>query len=235
MRLLSSLGSKREIIMSKLRFPLEFLDVLTLQDRWQCSLNIIQALAELKEIRFFVRPVVLEIALERIFSDRKRYKNILENLSHRQIDHRDVYLLFKSRDVGVKVRNFDEYNIDISVEFCDLVIPITDVEAFENRCLNTVRNTFKLLSKDFTCVLFNGQEYTFGVMQAKVLERLWKAYQDGVPWVYGKHILSDIGSGSERIQSIFSHNKYWRRLVLSDGNGKYRLNLANRPNKNLIA
>lgn len=66
MRLLSSFGIKRGI-MTKLKFPLEFLDVLTLQDRWQCSLNIIQALAELKEIRFFVRPVVLEIALERIF------------------------------------------------------------------------------------------------------------------------------------------------------------------------
>ena len=61
--LLSFWGIKRGT-MSKLRFPIEFLDVLTLQDRWQCSLNIIQALAELKEIHFFVRPVVLEIALE---------------------------------------------------------------------------------------------------------------------------------------------------------------------------
>ncbi len=232
MELLSFWGIKRGT-MSKLRFPIEFLDVLTLQDRWQCSLNIIQALAELKEIHFFVRPVVLEIALEGFVSDRKRYKSVLENLIHKQIDHRDVYTLFKSKNTGVKIRNFDVSGTNLLVEFCDLVIPITDVEAFENRCLSTVKNSFKLLSKDFTCVLFNGQEYTFGAMQAKVLERLWKAYKEGVPWVYGKHILSDIGSGSERIQSIFSHNKYWRRLVLSDGNGKYRLNITSRP-KNII-
>ena len=62
-------------------------------------------------------------------------------------------------------------------------------------------------------------------MQAKVIKRLWKAREDGKPWVYGKYILRDIGSNAERIKNIFSHNKHWRKIVLSDNTGKYKLNL----------
>ena len=60
---------------------------------------------------------------------------------------------------------------------------------------------------------------------------LWEAREKGELWVYGKRILSDIGAGSARIQSIFRNHKYWREIVGTDSKGRYRLKLP--PKKDL--
>lgn len=219
--------------MTKLKFPLESLDVEELQARWQCGLNVIKLLAAQRKLCFYVLPVALEIALETSAIPKEQYDDALENLVHKQVDHRDVYKVLTNMGGTIAARNLIVDGKAISLGMDDLIVQLSDVIAFENQCEMATNSTFELLSDDFTCILFMGREYNFGPQQAKVIENLWHAYQAGNPWVYGKHILVTIGSGSDRIQSIFKRHHNWRDLVLSDGNGKYRLNLDNCPRERL--
>lgn len=217
--------------MLKIDFPVAFLDVESLENRWNCGLNIIQTMAETEKIRFFLRPVVLELALDEI----GLAPTTMKKLQRHHIDYRDVHLLFKNKTEKIPVRGFcipsKSHSPLIYAEFCDLIIPLDNVEAFEHLyCANDQYNQdLHLLSDDFTCFIWRGREFTFGEMQAKVIKRLWQAREDGTPWMYGKRILTDIGAGSNRIQSIFNHNTLWKSIILSDKNGKYRLNLPPKP------
>lgn len=211
--------------MLNLNLPVAFLDIEGLENRWHCGLGAIQTMAETEKIRLFLRPVVLDLAL-----DAAPITPIaMRKLRSHHLDYRDVYLMFKNKTDKIPVRGFynkDEHIPTIYAEFCDMIIPLEMVEAFEhlyNKDLPT--QDFQPLSDDFTCFLWRGREYKFGEMQAKVIKRLWQAREDGSPWMYGKRILTDIGSGSDRIQSIFNHNASWRNIILSDRNGKYKLNL----------
>ena len=49
--------------MAELDFPIEFLDIESLAQRWKCGNAIIQALAETDKLKFCLRPAALEIAL----------------------------------------------------------------------------------------------------------------------------------------------------------------------------
>jgi len=213
--------------MLKLNFPVAFLDIEGLENRWQCGLGVIQTMAETEKIHLFLRPVVLDIALDTICLAPAEKKKLR---SH-HLDYRDIYLLFKNKNNKIPVRGFyGKENTRLPIiyaEFCDLIIPLDMVEAFEHLHSddNGPDQEFHPLSDDFTCFVWRGREYKFGEMQAKVIKRLWQAREDGSPWMYGKRILTDIGSGSDRIQSIFNHNTSWRNIVLSDKNGKYKLNL----------
>ena len=218
--------------MLQLNFPVAFLDIEGLENRWQCGLGAIQTMAETDKIRLFLRPVVIDIAL----ATSLHTPATIKKLQKHHIDYRDVHLLFKNKTGKIPVRGFyneEDKNIPtIYAEFCDLIIPLDMVENFEHLYSNDSHtHEFRVLSDDFTCFLWRGREYKFGEMQAKVIKRLWQAREDGAPWMYGKRILTDIGSGSDRIQSIFNHNTAWRSIILSDRNGKYKLNL---PPKNHV-
>lgn len=221
----------KRTFMSGLDIPVEFLDVEDLAQRWKCRISTIESLAETDKIKFCLRPAALEIALAR--TPPETYTTMVQKLASLYIDHRYVYLMFKNKEHKIEVARIG--NIDVKeilkdplrVDFFDLVIPITQVEDFEfiNGTNNTIEHEFKLLSDDFTCFIWHGREYQFGEQQAKVIKRLWQAREDGTPWIYGKRILRDIDSNADRIKDLFSHNKYWRRIIKSDQNGKYKLNL----------
>ena len=217
--------------MTGLDIPLEFLDIEDLAQRWKCRISTIESLAETDKIKFCLRPAALEIALAR--TPPETYNTMVQRLASMYIDHTYVYLMFKNKEHKIEIARIG--NIDMKeilqnplrVDFFDLVIPINQIEDFEFVHSDMARsnNEFELLSDDFTCFIWHGREYKFGELQAKVIKRLWQAREDGKPWVYGKHILRDIGSTSYRIKDIFNHNKYWRRIVLADRTGKYKLNL----------
>ena len=216
--------------MAELDFPIEFLDIESLAQRWKCGTAIIQALAETDKLKFCLRPAALEIALA---TTTEKYYSMVQRLSSLYLDHRYVYLMFKNKDHKIEIARIGHYDMKtiltspLRVDFFDLVIPIAQIEEFEFLHSNVTNNNsdFELLSDDFTCFRWQGKEYKFGELQAKVIKRLWQAREDGRPWVYGKHILRDIGSTSYRIKDIFNHNKYWRRIVQADRTGKYKLNL----------
>ena len=214
-----------------LDFPIMFLDIEGLEQRWKCGLSQIEALAETDQLRFCLRPAALEVALAKFPTE--DYSRTVKKLTNMYIDHRYIYLMFKDKERKIEITHVGNCDMKeilkgpLCVDFFDLVIPITQIEEFE---FTHDRNEhhdheFRLLSDDFTCFMWHGKEYKFGELQAKVIKRLWQAREDGHPWVYGKRILRDIGSTSYRIRDIFNHNKYWHRIIQSDKTGKYKLNL----------
>lgn len=78
-------------------------------------------------------------------------------------------------------------------------------------------------SKDFQTVTIDGEVFRFGMVQAKIISLLYRAYKDGNPWLYGKALLFESGSHSERIKNVFQSKPNWRKLIESDGHGYYRL------------
>ena len=217
--------------MNDLDLTIAFLGIEDLAQRWKCRESTIEALAETDKLRFYVRPAALEIALAN--APAETYNNLLQTLSRMHVDHRYIYLMFNDKEHKIEIARIG--NIDVRkilsnplrVGFFDLITPIDQVEEFEfmHKNISQYTNEFELLSDDFTCFRWRGQEYKFGELQAKVIKRLWQARENGKPWVYGKYILRDIGSTSYRIRDIFNHNKYWRRIVKADRTGKYKLNL----------
>lgn len=223
--------NNKRTFMTGLDIPVEFLDVEDLAQRWKCRISTIESLAETDKIKFCLRPAALEVALAR--TPQEKYNIMVRRLASMYIDHRYVYLMFKNKEHKIEIARIGNYDVKeilkdpLRVDFFDLVIPMEQIEEFEFVHSNMPDNDseFKLLSDDFTCFIWHGREYQFGEQQAKVIKRLWQAREDGTPWIYGKRILRDIDSNADRIKDLFSHNKYWRRIIKSDQNGKYKLNL----------
>lgn len=221
----------KRTFMTGLDIPVEFLSIEDLAQRWKCRISTIESLAETDILKFCLRPAALEIALARTTPE--KYTTMVQRLSGMHVDHRYIYLMFKDKEHKIEISRIGDCDMKeilkdpLRVDFFDLVIPIAQVEEFEFKHSNIDANRyeFKLLSDDFTCFIWCGKEYRFGEMQAKVIKRLWQAREEGNPWMYGKRILTDIGASSDRIRSIFNHNRYWHRIIKSDKTGKYKLNL----------
>lgn len=218
-------------IMAKLNIPLKYLDIDSLKERWNVNNSVLIELAKEENLKFFIRPIVLEMALGTTTTKSKLYDRALELLNRTPVRLNDVYQLLAKKSQFITIKNICKTEKDIQIDLADLVVPMANIETIEQKYSERSQrtNTFVPVTDDCSCVLFNGKEYTFGVMQAKVIKILWDSYNQGTPWVYGKRILSQIGCGSDRIQSLFSHNKHWRNVVASDGNGKYRLDVPAKP------
>ena len=74
-------------------------------------------------------------------------------------------------------------------------------------------------------VIFNGDRFLFGMLQARVVRQLHEAAGTTDPWRTGKLLLVNAGSGSDRMVDLFKSKPTWRSLIASDGRGSYRLNL----------
>jgi len=228
--LLFSTPTKRTA-MNDLDLTIAFLGIEDLAQRWKCRESTIEALAETDKLKFYVRPAALEIALAE--APAETYNNLLQTLSRMHVDHRYIYLMFNDKEHKIEIARIG--NIDVRkilsnplrVGFFDLVVPTDQIENFELIHSNVSRtdNELKMLSEDFTCFIWHGREYNFGEQQAKVIKCLWQARENGQPWMYGKTILKNIDSSMDRIKDIFGRNKYWRRIIISNNKGKYKLNL----------
>ena len=78
----------------------------------------------------------------------------------------------------------------------------------------------------FKTVRYEGSEYQFGDIQAAVLQKLYEASQRGELWINGKRLLAQAGSQSLNVSNVFKRNRIWRKLITSDGRGRYRLSEA---------
>ena len=225
-------NEQKRTAMNDLDLPIIFLDIEDLAQRWKCRISTIEALAETDKLRFCIRPAALEIALAG--TPPAEYDNLLQSLSNMYIDHRYIYMMFADKSRKIEIARIGNYDVrttlkdPLRVGFFDLIIHINQVEDFERKHRNIKDDAFELLAADFTCFKCYGKEYRFGETQAKVIKRLWQAREDGQPWMYGKTILRDINSNSDRIKNLFSHNKHWREIIESDKNGKYKLRLPPR-------
>jgi hypothetical protein len=77
---------------------------------------------------------------------------------------------------------------------------------------------------DFTSVRVDSEWHSFGPKQAAVLRLLKAAAETDNPWRDGKRLLDEAGATTMRLIDLFKRKPAWRRLVLADGKGRYRLN-----------
>lgn len=73
-----------------------------------------------------------------------------------------------------------------------------------------------------------GLLFNLGPVQARVVKRLHDAAISANPWCEGKLILGEAGSSSTRMADVFKSQPHWRRLIESDGRGRYRLRVPQR-------
>lgn len=79
---------------------------------------------------------------------------------------------------------------------------------------------------DYSHVDFNGSSYAFGSLQARVIGKLHQASMTASPWLVGKQLLDDVGSSSQSLSQLFKSKPTWKKLIDSDGRGRYRLKAA---------
>jgi hypothetical protein len=80
-------------------------------------------------------------------------------------------------------------------------------------------------SADYRSVRLGTTELALGAVQAQVARLLHQAALSDSPWLGGKTLLSDAGATSLRMSDVFKSQKQWRRLIQSDGRGRYQLRL----------
>lgn len=78
----------------------------------------------------------------------------------------------------------------------------------------------------FRKVTFQGEDYTFGTIQATLLGLLFETAKRGNPWMNGKQLLARAGSLSFSVSNLFKRKPGWRNLIQSDGLGNYQINPA---------
>ncbi len=76
----------------------------------------------------------------------------------------------------------------------------------------------------YRAVSLRGEEFKLGPIQASIVKELHTASMTDNPWVYGKSLLHESGSSAYHMRDVFKSQKRWRKLILSDGRGYYRLN-----------
>ena len=201
----------------KITLKKEFFTITELMTRWEASIYDVRYIAEHGLIKIYARPAAIDTSVYLL-----HHQEQAERLRQCPLSKSDIYRLFCcTRDSTVSVCPLQDL-CELCLGFDDMVALATDIEQFENENHDT---GFRLLSPDFSYFIMNGQEYMFGETQAKIIKHLWQANVNGNPWQYGKRILADIGSGSDRIKSVFNHNPDWKNVINSDGKGKYKLNL----------
>lgn len=82
---------------------------------------------------------------------------------------------------------------------------------------------------DYSEVVFSGELFRLGPLQASVVRKLHEASFTANPWRPGKELLSNSSASTMRIVDLFKVKKNWRTLIVSDGRGNYRLNLQDKP------
>lgn len=127
-------------------------------------------------------------------------------------------------------------NPDVAVRMDDLVILTSEKEKIDQYIKQqegadyvigmlkpAPSETKTTFDSTFEHVHFKGHDYVFGDIQAKIVKKLYEAAQSGHPWVHGQRLLQEAGSLSFKLKNMFSAQKHWRDLIVSDGRGKYRL------------
>jgi len=80
-------------------------------------------------------------------------------------------------------------------------------------------------SPDFDEVVWRGERFAFGRKQSSVIRILYEAALRGDPWQRGQSVLGQAGSDdtSMKLGNLFSKHPAWGKLILSKGNGLYRI------------
>ena len=78
-------------------------------------------------------------------------------------------------------------------------------------------------SPDYRIVVFDGETHRFGDIQAKIVKQLHEASKTDNIWLNGKEAVHEAGGASVYMRDAFRRHKSWRKIIKSDGKGRYRL------------
>ena len=224
----------------------EYLTVREVATFWRVPLEDIRYLGEEGQLEICIRKIPIKVAIES-FLLKEPYskmpsskKDIIKLVKDPQPLHpTDIYLLFANKDIKIKLSRLKTNSImqlnkiqsqDIMVGFEDMIITASERKRFEFEKTNKIISEslvepLVLKSSDFMHFELYSEEFHFGQMQASVIKELYDKYYAGDPWVHGKILLRKAESESFRIGSLFKKHVNWRKAVISDGNGYYRINL----------
>lgn len=234
-----------EQLKNKIDINKEYLTIKEVANHWGVELEDIRYLGEEGQITICIRRIPIEVAIEDML-DKKPFidkpikqKEISRMLEAPQPLHpTDIYLLFSNPDKKIRITRFKTAPImkimnvlsaDIIAGFDDMIITSAEVKRFEfmkrTYVPTDIKNPLIMLSDDFTEIELFGEHFQFGEKQAKAVKYLYDKYHSGSPWVHGKILLRVAGSESFRISNLFNRHTSWRRAIISNGRGFYRINL----------
>jgi hypothetical protein len=215
-----------------------------LEERWQLPHRDLLYLAENGLLRLSVRlfGVVIESGMYDQGADGQWSSVALERrrfTGFQDLQERDVFRLFRQGQVDVIQFHAPEN------EYCHLIEPTRTIAVRRDDLLvrreerDRVESQHGLVGKgsvapplqqanDFREVRTAGLLFNLGPVQARVVKRLHEAATSSNPWCEGKLILGEAGSSSTRMADVFKSKPHWRRLIDSDGRGRYRLRVPQR-------
>ncbi|RYG56113.1 MAG: hypothetical protein EON56_04650 [Alphaproteobacteria bacterium] len=134
------------------------------------------------------------------------------------------------RDQHDRVLAFTSDQVDLDVALEHIMVTREDRARFEavaggEAAQQTLAPaTFKHRA-DYYEVTLSGKTYTFGPAQAGVVRKLHEAFLAGEPWCPKGYLTEQ--TGGQRLVDLFKRKKdpSWRDLIVSDGRGRWRLNL----------
>ncbi len=226
----------------------DYMSVNEVAKSWNVPIEDIRYLGEEGELTICIRRIPVRVAVESILEKYPYVKNlpnkakeIIKLLDYPQPLHpTDIYLIFSNPNKKIKITRFKTMPVmniikiqspEIEVGFDDMIITASELKRFEFEHGNFVamrdkdKEPLVLLSGDFSYIRLYGEEYRFGGKQAVIIQHLYDKYSAGDPWVHGKTLLRQANSESMRLANLFNHHPNWRKAILSNGRGQYRMNL----------
>jgi hypothetical protein len=215
-----------------------------LQERWTMPHRDIAYLAENGLLRLSVR--LFGVELERgVYEkgDNGEWFSLPEERlrfsGFQDLQERDVYRLFRQDTIEVDYFHMPgnaycnpiEPSCPVLVRRDDLLVRREErdrVEAQHELVRHVPAAPSLQQTNDYREVRVGALLFNLGPVQAGVVRQLHEATRAANAWREGKSILGAAGSASTRMADVFKSQPQWRRLIESDGRGRYRLRLAQR-------
>jgi hypothetical protein len=211
-----------------------------LGDRWQLTARDLAYLAENGLLRLSVK--LFGVSIERghyegvssehwarVPLERTWFKGLLD------LFERDVFRVFREGEVAVnqfavpepEYCHVAEPGATVLVRREDVLVRREERDRIEAKHglvrARTVSPPVLNQVNDYREVRTAGLVFHLGPVQARVVRLLCEAASTPHPWLDGKLALSQAGSASTRMGDLFKSQPHWRRLIESDGRGRYRL------------
>lgn len=241
-KIIDRLGRRSMALIDKEYFTLE-----EIEERWRMPHRDLAYLAENGLLRLSIRlfGASLEFGCYEEMGNGEMGSMALEHIcftGFRDLGEQDLFRLF--RDGMVEVLHFatsaNHYcrmadpGERVSVRLVDVVIRREErdrVEAMHGLVRGERRSGQPVFHQtdDYTEIRLGELAFSLGPVQARIVRVLHQAALTGDHWCVGKAALRQAGSGCTRLSDAFKSQPNWRRLIESDGKGRYRLRLPSFP------
>lgn len=79
-------------------------------------------------------------------------------------------------------------------------------------------------SPDFRCVNWFGVVHSFSAAQSRIVQLLWRAWEEKLPDISGEYLLEETESESNSVRDVFKDHSAWGAMIAPGGSrGTFRL------------